>query len=224
MNKCKRCGVYICDDTEVCPLCKGVLENDGSKEQEHINIYPNILRKDRTWNLILRILLATWVVGTIVLVFINYQVPHKVWWSVVASASYFYALSVVRLLTHPYAGYLRRIFGIVFGAMILNLVIDYCFGFHGWSLNYIFPAALFFINFALILLMIINHRNWQSYMMLQIFSIFIGGIPLLFIKWGWVTHPLLSEIAFLSSVVLFLGTLIVGGSAARNELKRRFYI
>ena len=223
MNKCNRCGVIVNEDTEVCPLCKGVLETDGVKPTP-INEYPNIFRKDKTWNLLLRIFLAVWVIGTIVLVFINYQTTHKYWWSVVASASYFYALVVARTLTNPHAGYLRRIFVVVFGAMLLNVVIDACYGFYGWSINYILPAALFVINFALILLMIINHRNWQSYMMLQIFSIFIGCIPLWFIHIGLVTHPLLSEIAFLSSVVLFLGTLIVGGSAARSELKRRFYI
>ena len=224
MNKCSRCGVIVNDDTEVCPLCKGVLTSDGGPCKEPINVYPNILRKDRTWNLILRILLALWVIGTIVLVFINYKIPHRYWWSVVASGSYFYGLLVLRILTNRRAGYLRRIFTITFGAMLLNVLIDYCTGNRGWALNFILPASLFVINFALIMLMIINHRNWQSYMILQIFSIVIGCIPLWFIHIGWVTHPLVSEIAFLSSVVLFLGTLIVGGSAARSELKRRFYI
>ena len=224
MNKCNRCGVIVYDRTEVCPLCKGVLESDGVENDIHINEYPNILKKERAWNLILRILLASWVIGTIVMVFVNYQLGHRYWWSVVASASYLYVLSCARLLTHPYAGYLRRTFGVIIGAMLLNVVIDYCSGGYGWSLNYVLPASLFVINLALILLMIINHRNWQSYMILQIFSIFFGCIPLLFIHIGLVTHPLLSEIAFLSSVVLFLGTLIVGGGAARSELKRRFYI
>lgn len=224
MNKCLRCGVSVLDETEFCPLCKGVLESDGTPMEPQINIYPDIFRKERFWYFLLRIFSAIWVIGTIVMVFTNYQTGHKIWWSVIASGAYLYVLRMVRLFTDSRVGYLRRIFSTIFGAMLLNVLIDYCTGFHGWSLDYILPSSLFVINVALILLMIINHRNWQSYMILQIFSIFIGCIPILFIYIGLVHVPLLSEIAFLSSVVLFLGTLIVGGSAARNELKRRFYI
>ena len=39
-----------------------------------------------------------------------------------------------------------------------------------------------------------------------------------------ITHPLAIIIALDFSVLLFLGTIIIGGRRARMELKRRFHI
>lgn len=86
------------------------------------------------------------------------------------------------------------------------------------------PGALLFLNIVLIVLMIINRRNWQSYMMHQFIFILIALLPLVFINVGLVTSPFLSELSFISCIVVFLGTLIIGGRTANIELKRRFHI
>ena len=33
MNKCKRCNVWVADDTMVCPLCHTILTENKSMEQ-----------------------------------------------------------------------------------------------------------------------------------------------------------------------------------------------
>jgi hypothetical protein len=58
----------------------------------------------------------------------------------------------------------------------------------------------------------------------QLIMIIIGLIPVVLINIGIVKNPIVSEIAFLSSLIVFLGTLILGGRTAREELKRRFHI
>ena len=80
------------------------------------------------------------------------------------------------------------------------------------------------LDAGIVLLMIINSRNWQSYLMFQLFGIVCSLIPLLLIALHIVTHPGLSELAFGISVFLFLGTLIIGDRRARLELKRRFHV
>ena len=104
------------------------------------------------------------------------------------------------------------------------MVIDASFGFYRWSVNYVLPGTLFLINLILIILVFANRRGWSGYMIYQILMIFIGLIPFGLIKLNIVTAPVLSQIAFLSSVILFLGTLIIGGRTAVNELKRRFHL
>ena len=95
-----------------------------------------------------------------------------------------------------------------------------------WSL--ITGLALFYgiilIDAGIILLMIVNHRNWQSYLMWQITMILFSLIPVFFAVFGIITEPLLSGLAMAFSVALFLGTVIIGDRRARVELKRRFHI
>ena len=58
MSKCKKCQIYIKDDTEVCPLCKCVMEKSGDTE----NTYPDIYRKNRVFSLLMRIYLFVGIV------------------------------------------------------------------------------------------------------------------------------------------------------------------
>ena len=64
---------------------------------------------------------------------------------------------------------------------------------------------------------------WESYTWLPLLSIAFAILPLVFMKYDLVTDPVVSEIAFISSVLLFLVGLILGGTKARQELKRRFH-
>ena len=77
---------------------------------------------------------------------------------------------------------------------------------------------------GIIVLMIVNMQNWQSYILLQLGMIVIAGIQMLLYVLHIVTRPLLSLIALVSSGILFLGTVLLGDRRAKNELKRRFHI
>ena len=76
----------------------------------------------------------------------------------------------------------------------------------------------------IVILMIVNRRNWQSYMMIQILSILFSLIPVILFFTGIISFAPLVFIALAASAFLFLRTLILGDQRARNELKRRFYI
>ena len=131
------------------------------------------------------------------------------------------------LLGSVAAGYLNYIWyqgKLTLSGILYVILIDWIVGFHGWSVNYVLPAGIMLLDAGIVLLMIINSRNWQSYLMFQLFGIVCSLIPLLLIALHIVTHPGLSELAFGISVFLFLGTLIIGDRRARLELKRRFHV
>jgi hypothetical protein len=109
-------------------------------------------------------------------------------------------------------------------AIAVFVGIDYLTGYKGWSINFIYPAAVILVDLSIMILMIVNRRNWQSYMMLQILTILMSLIPVILLAVGIVTFPYLALIAFGVSVFLFLGTLIMGDQRAKTELKRRFHI
>lgn len=223
MNKCLSCGIFVNDDTDTCPLCHTVLVSEEG-EREVINKYPDIPNKKRAIVFLGKVMLFACIISSAICIYINYRMGFKPPWSVIVTVCVFYAYSLVLLLSSKYTGYRRRIFFAIFLGVLGTLIIDVAFGFKRWSVNFVLPGALCFLCLVLILLMIINRRNWQSYMNLQVLMILIGALPMAGIKLGIVTHPEVSEIAFFASIIVFIGTVIFGGRTASAELKRRFHI
>lgn len=208
------------DATETCPLCQGVLELGG----ETVQAYPDIFGQRKKLVIFRRVVLFLVLVGVALCLYIDYHTRDAMHWSFIAAGGILLGAMVFFVMTDPAAGYRKRMILTLFGSFAYILFIDIVTGFAGWSVNYVLPGAIFLINIALILLMLINRRNWQSYMVYQIGGILIGAVPVVLIFAGIVTVPVLSELAFGSSVFLFVGTLLFGGRVARLELQRRFYI
>ena len=109
-------------------------------------------------------------------------------------------------------------------AILILIAIDFVSGYRGWSVRYVFPAAIILVDAGILILMCVNRRNWQSYIMWQIFMILCSFVPIILYLTGIIYVPYLALAALGTSVFLFLGTLIIGDRRARVELKRRFHI
>ncbi|MCI7108411.1 MAG: DUF6320 domain-containing protein [Lachnospiraceae bacterium] len=221
MNRCQKCNVIILDDTDRCPLCQHVLQSDGGMAE---NAYPNaiaVTKRFRFWEnlfLFLSILVES------LLVWINYSVNPEVAWSLVVGLILIYANAVFRMAVVGKSGYMFKTLTLVILAIVMLLGIDYLTGYRRWSLDYVLPCGVLALDLVLIILMLVNRRNWQSYMMPQLFTILLSLIPVILRVMGVIQFPYLVWIALAASVFLFLGTLILGDQRARTELKRRFHI
>ncbi len=210
----------ILDNTEKCPLCNGVLEAGEPGEDS----YPDIVHKARKMGIFLRIVFSVWIILTTVCGIINYYTYAGLPWAVIVSLIGFYIWFMLYLMAYTRVGYLGRIFGSVFVGVVLVVYADITMGFSGWSIDYVLPGGLLLIDLALIIIRIVNRKNWQSYMYVQLLVVLMGIVPVFFVQIGLVKHPALSIAAFYTSVLLFITTLIIGGRAARSELRRRFHI
>ncbi len=220
MNRCNYCGIEILDDTQQCPLCQGVLEGEN-----HLgHTYPDVVTGRRRLRFVYRLLVFMSIVATLICCVIDYKVSTKMNWSFIVAASLAYAMSLLHFLIKDNAGYrIRIIFGVA-GGVVLIILLDVLTGFDRWSVNYVLPGAIILLDVALVVLMIVNKRNWQSYMILQIFMLLIGVLALVLCYKHVVTKEITTLVAFMATLILFLGTLILGGHTAKNELKRRFHI
>ena len=108
--------------------------------------------------------------------------------------------------------------------MLLLFVVDHVLGNNGWSMNYVFPAALMAVDVTVLFLIIFNRKNWQSYLSFEIAMIFFSLIPVILSWEGVIQVRQLSYVALAAAVCMFLGTVIIGGRRATTELKRRFHI
>ena len=220
MSRCKQCNVEILDETERCPLCHSVLE----KTVEVENMYPNVRTMTRRLALLSRSYLFVAILVEALLIYLNVLSDSEMFWSAIPGLAMLYGYLVLRYAILGKSGYKGKIIVLTLIAILMVVAIDFVVGYRGWSVNYALPSAILLVDAGILILMCINRRNWQSYMMWQIFMILCSVVPLVLYAVGIVTAPLLALLAFALSTALFLGTLIIGDRRARTELRRRFHV
>ena len=220
MSRCKQCNVEILDETERCPLCHSVLE----KTVEVENMYRNVRTMTRRLALLSRIYLFVAILVEALLIYLNVLSDSEMFWSAIPGLAMLYGYLVLRYAILGKSGYKGKIIVLTLIAILMVVAIDFVVGYRGWSVNYALPSAILLVDAGILVLMCINRRNWQSYMMWQIFMILCSVVPLVLYAVGIVTAPILALLAFAFSTALFLGTLIIGDRRARTELRRRFHV
>lgn len=220
MSRCKQCNIEILDETERCPLCYSVLEPTFEVE----NMYPDVKIKTRRMMQLSKIYLFLSIAAEALLIAVNYYGDYETAWSLMAGLGLFYGYLVIRFAILGKSGYIAKTIVLTLIAILCLIATDFVSGYRGWSVRYVFPAAIILVDIGILVLMAVNRRNWQSYLMWQIFMILCSVIPMVLYVMGIIYVPYLALAAFFASVFLFLGTVIIGDRRARVELKRRFHI
>ena len=220
MSRCKQCNVEILDETERCPLCHSVLE----KTVEVENMYPNVRTMTRRLALLSRIYLFVAILVEALLIYLNVLSDSEMFWSAIPGLAMLYGYLVLRYAILGKSGYKGKIIVLTLIAILMVVAIDFVVGYRGWSVNYALPSAILLVDAGILILMCINRRNWQSYMMMQLFLVLMSVIAMILVAVKIIWFPYLAMGAMGASLFLFLGTLIIGDKRARTELKRRFHI
>ena len=220
MSRCRQCNVEILDETDRCPLCRSALEHTFEVE----NMYPNVRVQTRKWVFWSRVYLFTAILLEAILFGINYVDKYKIGWSLIAGLFLLYGYFVIQLAILGQAGHKLKIVLLSAIAIIMMVLIDFLIGYDGWSVNFALPGIVIILDVWIMILMFVNRRNWQSYIMWQILMILVSVMLGIFEWVGIITVPYVASAAIMVSIFLFLGTVIIGDRRARVELKRRFHI
>lgn len=220
MGKCKNCCVEILDETEYCPLCNSVLEHSGEFE----NMYPDARVAMKKMIIISRIYLFCGIIVSLVLVLINYLTSSSIWWSAVCALGILFGYLVLRYAIIGKSGYRTKTLVLATIAVLSIIAIDFITGYRGWSVDIGLPAGILVVDILILGSMIFNHRNWQSYIMLQLVTILLSLIPVLLNIIQLERNRYMAFLPLAVSAAIFLGTMIIGGRKAKTELKRRFHI
>ncbi|MBE6932817.1 MAG: zinc ribbon domain-containing protein [Ruminococcaceae bacterium] len=220
MGKCKICRVEVLDVTERCPLCQTILEPTEELE----NMYPNIRLQYRRRLLACRIYLFCALVVQAILIVVDYLTPSPFHWSFIAGLALLLGYICLRLGVSDKAGYRSKLLLITLTVIGCIYGIDAIIGYQGWSLDYVLPAGLMGVDFVILILMMCNRRNWQSYIMWQILMILLSLIPVVLYLTGMERNALMAFLPLGISALLFLGTVMIGGRRAATELARRFHV
>ncbi len=221
MSKCIKCNIEILDPGEKCPLCNAVLERSGETRKA---MYPNARKSVRRFRMLENIVLFASIVVMAGLILANYLATPFVSWTIIIGLLLLYANVTLRLAILGQSGYMMKTMLMIFLGLAILLDIDALTGQNGWAVNYVLPAGAMLVDLVLLVLIIVNRYNWQSYLVLELVQILWSLALFLLILFGVITHPTVSAVAIALSVLLFLGTLIIGDRPAREELKRRFHL
>lgn len=220
MSRCRNCNVEILDESEVCPLCHSVLEQTEELE----NMYPDARLKNQKLKFATRLYLFCALVLETGLVLLDFNGNNQVHWSILAGLGLLYVYTVLRYAVLGKSGYRAKTIVLLLLAILLTVAVDFTTGYRGWSVDYVVSGGILLMDAVILLLMMINRRNWQSYMMWQLGTILFGLIPELLHFAGLENNNYMAFLPLAVSVFLFLGTLMLGGRRAGQELYRRFHV
>lgn len=225
MNKCWNCGVELIDPSNICPLCKCITENDPEELRTLEPTYPRHPEREmKKIQRALSIYTLAAIVAEVILVIVDLHVGDRVGFSIVTGSLFIYAYITLKFSVQKHIGYQFKILLQTLLGVAVIVLIDEITGFHGWSVNYVLPSAFILIDAAVIVLMIVNSRNWQSYIPMQLLLIVLCVIPFILRHIGISTDSLLCLIALCVAVFVFIGSIIIGGRRAVDELYRRFHV
>lgn len=222
MNKCKKCSVMIADQAKVCPLCYMVLTID--EQDRPSRTYPNIIEKRKLWTRVWKITTFVLVLIQIILMGINAVYDQGIRWSMISGVAILYLLiSLYQLILHP-DSLVRKLFRQTVMVWLVLLVIDMAIGFRGWSFTIGMPCVILSLDAIVLVCMIVQFRNWQNYLLLQMFALLISiaGVMIWCIRHHG--YGLLAWITLWVTAVFFGFCVFFGSTKAKNELRRRFYI
>jgi len=219
MGKCRNCNIEILDEAEFCPLCQTILEPTDELE----NMYPNVRIRMRRLKLFSRIYLFLAICVEAVLFGVNVLTESKIWWSAITGLVFLYFYMVLRYAILGKSGYRSKVFVLALLSVLCAVTIDFVIGYRGWSVDYVLPLGIIFIDISIFILMMVNRRGWQSYLIWVIFMLLCSLIPAGLYIAGLEHNICFAFLPLSLSLYLFLGSMIIGGRRARLELKRRFH-
>lgn len=219
---CKNCGIEILDPVVVCPLCHCILDiqDDGQAEKP---AYPYADRGRKRSLFVLRVYIFSAIVAEAVLFGINIGLHHSLWWTFVIGLGMIYGFITLYFSIQKKIGYQVKMVMQSLLAFLLLWFIDYILGFRGWSLRFAYPGLLVLMDVAVIVLMIVNNKNWQSYMVIEILMCLLSVLPFLFYHFSLIPGLMIPFGTLGFTLLVFAGTLLIGGKRARMEMYRRFH-
>ena len=148
MKQCKKCNVEILDETEVCPLCKNVLEETKTSGRAATG-YPNVKAAVRKLNFVVRLYSFIAIVIEVLLIIINYLTYQGLWWSAISGISILYFYITLKYSIQKSSNYRAVIWTQVIGAVLLVVAVDNIVGYRGWSVNYALPGAVLLLDITI---------------------------------------------------------------------------
>lgn len=221
MARCNACKITIKDDTKICPLCGGSLEEDGLEAKE--SMYPTLVLKERIMVKVTRLVFLGMFLLEVFLIMINYALHTRPFWSVITGAAFLYVILVLYTTTIPHMSLKFRLLVLSLALILVSLTVDWVTGFKGWAISVALPIQVLFMDVVIFVLYLVQKKDFQQYLWIEFLNLFLCLIVLAAFLIGYRIFFGLMIAAFLVTGVELLVIMYRGGRRTPAELKRRFH-
>lgn len=185
-------------------------------------LYPKISNPKKShWIIQMMVILS--VIISMILLTINLFIGRQKHWAVLAISGIIYIWIVTMVSIKKNTNIALHVMLQTILASILCIIIDFCFGFHEWSINVALPIIVMVANVAIFILTIVSYKKYLKYVIYQLIIFLWSMLPLLLA----IIHQRNSVLIVLSTAIALASlffTLIVSGKDVKEEVQRRFHM
>lgn len=219
MKYCDKCKVSVRGKETVCPLCQNRLT--GTDEEA---LYPNIPTIYKQFELFFKLLILATITAGVTCVAINLILPRHGYWSVfVVFGLLCFWLSLAYAVRRK--DNLPK--NITFqAAMVSGLCVlwDFFTGWHGWSLDYVFPIICIAAMISLAVLSRVMRMPAGDYIVYLFVVVLFGIVPFILYLTGFVCIIIPSVICIGLSVVTLSALILFEGANMIAEIQKHFHV
>lgn len=217
MVKCNKCNVELDTISDVCPLCNSEINNKKD------TTYP-FIKNNLTKELLMKKLFFLNCIICIIIILINYFCTPNIKWSIFVVIQLIMTYFIFCKILTGRNKIIRLLFMLNFIICIVSIFWDYYIGFSGWSLNYVFPSLCISYGIFMILLRFINYFAFKENTSYIYLNVCIAFIPLILMKLGIITFPLLAVISFVMGIINILILIVFGWSNFKEDIRKKLHM
>ncbi len=220
MQYCEKCKVQIKGNNKVCPLCGGIVLENGLCEEE----FPQIPTISQEFHLFIRIMILVSISAVIISFSINAIFTKESRWSLLVAAAILCMWISMFFILRKKNNILKTIIWQVVIVSILSVLWDFSMGWIGWSIDYVIPC----VYVAALIVMAISSKMLKIGVRELIIYLFVDGIfgfmPCIFIAFGWLKVIYPSVICVAASAISLSAILLFEWDNMKTELNKRMHI
>mgnify|MGYP004685111323 FL=1 len=219
MKYCSKCQMKVQNQLNNCPLCGQSLE---SVEFEIERDYPEQFAKKRRFSIRKFIIFLAMVI--ISFSFISGIFQDFQWnWVLIITASTLYVTISAILGSRVKRNIGPNILTQVIGISALSIIIDYFFGYSGWSLDIIFPLDLMAGTTIITVMILLNPKRFTDLVIYQLMFGLMGIVILAMIYFQVIIFRQIAIIGSYYTIITCVGLFFFADRQMIHELKKKFH-
>jgi hypothetical protein len=221
MLYCENCKVSIKGTHKVCPLCGGIIPDNGEHSEEVFPYIPTIYQE---FNIFIRTMILISISAMIISFAVNFVFNRESRWSFLVAAAILCMWVSMFFIIRKKNNIPKTIVWQVAIIGVLSVLWDRSMGWMGWSIDYVIPSvcvgAMIVMAIAAKLLKI-GVRDLIIYLFVD--GLF-GFIPIIFLLFGGLSVKLPSVICVAASAISLSALILFEGDNMKAELNKRMHI
>ena len=219
MKYCEKCKVNIRGNVEHCPLCQHEL-NGASCER----MFPVINLPYKRYTFVVKLLILITVTVGIISFGINLIIPSSGWWSAFVVLGILCFWISFTLAIKKRSNISKAITYQAVAVSAISIFWDIITGWHGWSLDYIFPILCVMTMASMSIIVKATNIPVGDYILCMIADSIFGIAPIIFYLCNLLNVIIPSIICFCASVVSLTAIILFEGRSIKDEITRKFHI